>query len=141
MVKGLLACTVGIALLFLGASSAYQNLKLMVMGHQTTGRVMSYDVLGKGIGAKYGPIATFEVLENKFKTMPESYTNKREYRIRELVEVVYIPSNPSEAKIKSDVAIGAYTYLPVGVGLLSLLFGFGLLTGRIQQVDELDVEN
>ena len=111
------------------------------MGHQTTGRVMSYDILGKGIGVKYGPIARFEIMEKKFKTVPENYTNKREYRIRELVDVVYIPSNPSEAKIKSDVAIGVYTYLPVGIGLLSLLFGFGLLTGRIQQVDELEVEN
>ena len=133
--KTFLSLIIGFGLVGLGVKSAYTNLHLMLFGAHTYGYVVSYDVLHSSGSKKYGAKAKFEVDGKLFVTTSENYSKKRKYRTKDLVEVVYLPNAPENAKIASDVKVGAMTYLPAGVGILSLLFGFGLATGRIEQVD------
>lgn len=136
ILKGALVCAIGAALLFVGYSSASYNIKLMTIGEQTYGQVASYDIWHSSGDKSYSAIARFEIAGKQFSTTPENYSQYRPYNIREIVEVVYLPSDPKQSKLRDDVIIGTSTFLPAGVGILAILFGFGMITGRVQRVED-----
>lgn len=138
ILKGSLACIIGVALLYLGYSSASYNIKLMTQGEHIYGELISYDISRSGTEKSYGGVAQFNVAGKRYVTTPERYLKHRPYRIRDIVDVIYLPSDPKQSKLSDDVAIGASTFLPGGVGILAMLFGFGLISGRVQRVDDIE---
>jgi len=138
ILKGLLACIIGAGLLYLGYSNASYNFKLMTQGEYTVGQVRSYDVLRSSGDNKYGAIAKFELAGDTFLTTPENYLPYRPYRVRDMVEVVYLPDDPKQSKLSDDVSIGTSTFLPAGVGIVAMILGFCMMTGRVERVEDID---
>lgn len=134
--KGLLICLLGAGVLLFGAKSAAYNSALMAFGHQTLGKIVSFDVLHSEGQRLYSAEAEFEIGGEIYKTTPENYVSKRRFRTHDYVLVTYLPTNPNYSKITTDVKIGNVAYLPLGIGALAMLFGLGIATGRVQRLDE-----
>lgn len=136
IIKGLLICLLGLGAMLFGAKSAVYNSTLMAFGHQTLGKIVSFDELHSEGKRLYSAEAEFEVAGKTFKTTPENYVLKRRFRTHDYVLVTYLPHDPNYSKISSDIRVGHVAYLPMGVGALAMLFGAGLATGRVKRVDE-----
>lgn len=136
--KGSIVCLIGAALLYAGFYSASYNMKLMSEGKLTYGQVTSYDVWHASDEKRYSAIAKFEVAGQQYSTTPENHYLYRPYNIRDIVEVVYLPDDPTQSKLNDDVYFGTSTFLPAGIGILAMLFGFGMITGRVQRMDDVE---
>lgn len=119
---------IGISLLIWGIFVFLDERQFVFEGIKTTGKVADFEKKYAGTtatgnkGSAFFPIVSFTSQNGEVVTFTSnSGANYYLYDVGEEVEVIYISSNPRQAKIYSFLSIWAY---PFGLFFLALLFLF-----------------
>lgn len=128
-------CIIGISFIIWGISFKYSNLHLV---SKCTGRCegvlikineieIPHQVNGDGrwyYSKSYVPIYEYEVQGNKYKIKG---TNRKEFKIGNVVKINYNPQNPKQSYIEGYSFTAWKTLLIIGILILVMSIGFIIL--------------
>jgi len=118
---------VGVLLLLVAIFTTYRAINYTQNAVTTTGRVIGFaefmDLEAEG-GIMYAPVILFKTADgNEIELEANSRSSSPEYEVGEEVEILYLPSDPSNATISSFFSIWGVSTIFALIGVIFTIAG------------------